>query len=183
MDRLVGVQVDLTRGQAYRPRPREPEPVARLDARRLVGLPPTQPFRAACMVRSAQAPGPTSWRRALRRLAPWPASWAIRSCCWYHGGDWRIVSRLAVDLLGQTRRRGISEGDLVRDVLRHAEELDLDTWQSQALTSLFRDPIEVDNRWINGQHRGQAMLDAGVRQTVMSHLDYPESTPVGTNGP
>lgn len=88
LDRLGGVDVDLTRGQGYRPRPRDPGAVVRLDARRLVGLPRTEPFRAACMARSAEAPGTTWWRRALRRLAPWPASSAVRSCCWYHGGDW-----------------------------------------------------------------------------------------------
>lgn len=103
LDRLVGVDVDLARGQGYRPRPRDPEAVVRLDARRLVGLPRPEPFRAGCMARSAEAPG-RRWRRALRRLVPWPASSAIRSCCCYHGGDWHVVSRLAVDLLEQARR-------------------------------------------------------------------------------
>jgi len=123
LDRLVGVDVDLTRGQGYRSRPREPEAVLRLDARRLVRLPHTEPFRAACLARSAEAPSTTSWRRVLRRLAPWPAATAIRSCCWYHGGDWHVVSRLAVDLLKQARRRGVTEDDLVDDVLRNADDL------------------------------------------------------------
>jgi len=183
LDRLVGVDVDLTRGQGYRPRPRDPEAVVRLDARRLVGLPRPEPFRAGCMARSAEAPG-RRWRRALRRLVPWPASSAIRSCCWYHGGDWHVVSRLAVDLLEQARRRGVTEDDLVHDVLGHAASLGLETWQSEALESLFRDPMMVDDLWVNGQHRGQAMLDAGVRQTVMSHLHYPESgAPTRSNPP
>lgn len=88
------------------------------------------------------------------------------------------MSRLAVDLLEQACRRGVTEDDLVHDVLRHAADLKLDTWQSEALESLFRHPMMVDDLWINGQHRGQAMLDAGGRQTVMSHLHYPDSGPV-----
>lgn len=100
---------------------------------------------------------------------------AGRTCCWYHGGDWHYVSGVAVDLLEQARRRGVTEDDLVHDVLQHAADLELDTWQSDALQSLFLAPIEVDSLWVNGQHRGQAMLDAGVRETVMSHLQPPEA--------
>lgn len=90
------------------------------------------------------------------------------------------MSRVAVDLLDQARRRGVTEDDLVDDVLRHTADLELDTWQSQALASLFQDPIDVDRFWINGQHRAQAMLDAGVRETVMTQLQPPEG-PMKTN--
>jgi hypothetical protein len=152
---------------------RDAEPVERLEPRRLVGLPRTDPFRAACLARSASTAGAPSWRSALRRLAPQSAAPAARSCCWYHGGDWRTVSRLAVGLLEQARSRGVSEDELVHDVLRRAGELGLDAWQSEALGSLFLDPMMVDDDlWINGQHRAQAMLDAGVRKTVMNHLRY-----------
>jgi hypothetical protein len=180
LDHLVGVRVDLTRGRGYEPQPRDPEPVQRLDARELFGLPRTNPFRAECLARSAEATPTPSWRRALRRLATGAASPTSGTCCWYHGGNWHAVSRHAVDLLEQSRRRGVSEDDIVDDVLRHAGHLGLDTWHSQALSSLFLAPLAVDDGlWINGQHRCQAMLDAGVRQTVMSHLQYPDAAPDG----
>lgn len=106
LDHLVGADVDLTRGPGYRPRARDPEPVFRLDARSLVGLPPTEPFRAACMARPPVAPGRSSRHRALLSQQDRPAPVAGRTCCWYHGGDWHYVSGVAVDLLEQARRRG-----------------------------------------------------------------------------
>lgn len=175
LDRLVGADVDLTRGSGYQPGERDPEPVFRLDVRSLSGLPPTEPFRAACMARPPEAPGTASRHRARVSQQDRPASVAGRTCCWYHRGDWQYVSPLAVDLLEQARLRSVSEDDLVHDVLQHAADLGLDTWQSEALDSLFRDPIVVDSLWVNGQHRGQAMLDAGVRETVMSQLQPPEA--------
>lgn len=181
LDRLVGAHVDLTRGPGYRPRVRDPEPVSRLEVRPLVGLPPTEPFRAACMARPPEAPGTSSRHRAPRQERDRPAPVAGRSCCWYHCGDWQFVSCVAVDLLDQARRRGVTEDDLIHDVLQRVADLRLDTWRSQALASLFQDPIEVDGLWVNGQHRGQAMLDAGVGQTVMSQLQPPRDGGRGTD--
>lgn len=34
-------------------------------------------------------------------------------------------------------------------------------------------PLSLSTAAINGRHRAQAMLDAGVRRTVVIHLKYP----------
>jgi hypothetical protein len=52
-----------------------------------------------------------------------------------------------------------------------------DGWEREAMRSLVVDPIRVDrplphrDGYINGQHRAQAMIDAGVRRALIERID------------
>jgi hypothetical protein len=60
-------------------------------------------------------------------------------------------------------------------VLDRAQDEDITGWELEALKSLFREPIrpqrcagEWRRDYGEGQHRSQAMLDGGVRRTVVT---------------
>ncbi|WP_351228624.1 hypothetical protein [Streptomyces sp. NPDC002133] len=58
----------------------------------------------------------------------------------------------------------------------HAAAAGATRWQTEALATLFSiaDAIQPasETGYINGQHRAQAMLEAGVRRTVvLQHVD------------
>ncbi|MEU8003674.1 hypothetical protein AB0B66_21160 [Catellatospora sp. NPDC049111] len=101
-----------------------------------------------------------------------------RDCCWYHRGDWHQVSEVAVGLLRRASARGVDQSDLGPHASNLAREIDLSCWELEALDSLFLDPIEPDREitgvgYVSGRHRAQAMLDAGVRRTIMAIWDFP----------
>ena len=59
----------------------------------------------------------------------------------------------------------------------HSAGLDKETLE--AARSLFLDPIQPESPgsdwpYINGRHRVQAMLDAGVRRTVIGRWEEPD---------
>jgi hypothetical protein len=176
VDALVGVHVDLGRGHDYQPTVREvgPQLVQKMAVQKLAGMPPANPFREDCLAQSAQRLRAAPTRHRLR-LHPWartPHPAPPPCTCWYHEGDWRVVSATAITLLEQEHQRGTGEDDLVNHVLREARALALTTWQKDALASLFLAPLDADNDgWVNGQHRYQAMVDAGVQATVV-HRTY-----------
>jgi hypothetical protein len=163
---LVGQPVDLTRGSGFRPPPKEPDPLVHHEARWLLNLPKTKPFRTQCMS------GNTTriWRR-VRRLA-FPRRQPL-PCCWYHGGDWIAVCEMAVRLVRRAHGQGLQGPALVRYVKEQPELRELNSWQAKAFDSLFTYGISVeDGIWINGQHRAQAMMDTGVRRTILTRVEY-----------
>jgi hypothetical protein len=112
--------------------------------------------------------------RLLRRLG-------LR-CCWYHGGDWREVNRVAARLLAEAQAEGLEDvADVMIFVRAHPAVRVLPMWQRRALNSLFSDPItppeEGEEFYGNGRHRSRAMRDAGVRHAVVA-----EWTPVSECG-
>ncbi|MFG3679930.1 hypothetical protein ACGF5H_07470 [Micromonospora chalcea] len=165
IDALVGQRIDRDRGEGFVPP--QPEPVERpprYTPAWVFLFPIPAPFRQpGCM------PAGTPWgRRVGRQLAP---SRRARDCCWYHGGDWHSVSKLAIRLVSQAQRRGIPHDDIPDYVHGQATLMPLDTWERQALLSLLIDTIRpyrpFQGGYNNGQHRAQAMLDAGVRLTLI----------------
>jgi hypothetical protein len=166
---LVGQPVDLTRGSGFKAPPPIPDPVVRHEVRWLLRLPKTKPFKAACMGDTGRR-----WRRVPRLMFPHRRP---LPCCWYHGGDWLTVCAMAVRLVRRAQAQGLQGRALVTYVRAQPEVVDLDSWQVEAFDSLLTDGISVeDGSWVNGQHRAQAMMDAGVRRTVLTQLEYP-STP------
>jgi hypothetical protein len=168
---LVGVAVDHGRGEGYVPPPSEPRKLRRYDTRWLILFPRPRPFREACMK------GRVPWRRRLgRQLIPHAAA---RDCCWYHGGDWHQVCKTATRLTRKARRQGIPGADITRFVQSQPEAQAMSQWDREALFSLFTAPIHLaENRrsYVNGQHRAQAMLDAGVRRTIVITWVPPQRT-------
>jgi hypothetical protein len=179
LTRLVGGAVDSDRGDRYVPRPPEPEDEPRFRTIWTVRLPRPHPFRAdPCM------PAGIGWaRRLARQVVP---RHRARECCWYHGGDWHRVCAIAIRLVRQAQRAGVAAHD-VRDFVHEAAQAEgLSGWELDALATLIcpGDGIQLDvpagyrrTFYINGQHRSQALLDAGVRRTIV--IDWVTPTPTG----
>ncbi|MFD3334630.1 hypothetical protein ACFWV1_18520 [Streptomyces sp. NPDC058700] len=163
---LVGAPVATDRGTGYVPRPVLPQPLLEFDEFPVVRLGRPRPFREpGCM-----PAGISWWRRWARQILPRRGA---RTCCWYHGGDWHTVNTMALQVLKQARARSVDPQDMTNLAVDHATATGATDWQTQALTSLFSIANAIQpgsqSSYINGQHRAQAMLDAGVRRTVALH--------------
>ncbi|KOV81770.1 hypothetical protein ADL03_27615 [Nocardia sp. NRRL S-836] len=165
LQRLVGADVDLRRGQ--RPAPAS-KPVYRTKfiITPVANFPPGKPFRARrCMPPMRHR----RWRHLLARLRPAPAP---ASCCWYHGGDWRTANATALRLLATTPMTSADPGEWPVELCEAVDAAGITGWQRQAVQSLFLDPIVLEHEdngrlsYGNGQHRGRAMHDAGVARTI-----------------
>jgi hypothetical protein len=166
--RLLGTPLDPSRGAGFRPPPPEPEALPVYSTEWVLRLPRPRPFRnPRCM-----PPTRPWWRDALRQLAPRHAG---RDCCWPHQGDWHQVSRTAIALVRQAKRDGIADQDIYEHVLAQARADGVTGWQLDALEHLVNcyEGILLDTGddgrrdFINGQHKTRAMLDQGVRRTVI----------------
>lgn len=162
---LVGAEVDAGRGAGYVPRAYAPELRLVFEEFAVAALAPPRPFRApACMPPA----GVSWWRRRLRQALPRRGA---RSCCWYHGGDWHAVSTLALQVLRRARAQGVEPDDMEEFAIAHAAAAGVTGWQVEALATLFNtdDAIQPSSEtgYVNGQHRTQAMIEAGVRRTVV----------------
>ncbi len=140
VDALVGQPVDLERGSGFVAPEPELEPESVYVAMPVVLLPRPRPFRkAGCM-----ATGVPWWRRLGRQLFPRRGG---RRCWRYHGGDWHVVSRVAVRLAEQARAAGVSFEDTTWFVLGHPDAESLGTWEREALYSLLTDTTRPYAPW------------------------------------
>jgi hypothetical protein len=161
---LVGTQVDLSRGEGYRPAP-EPVSMVRYQTRWVVTLPrPRQLRELGCMPKA----GSGLVHRLGRQLFPRRPS----ACCWYHRGDWDQVSRTAIQLHREAQANNVPDDEFAAFVRTRAEADGITGWDLAALDSLVGqyDGISLDDYgrgYVNGQHRVQAMVDAGVPRTLV----------------
>ncbi|WP_146765932.1 hypothetical protein [Micromonospora noduli] len=165
VEAMVGQRVERDRGTGFRPA----QPVLEDGPQRYVLawvalFPKPAPFRqAVCM-----SAGTTLWRRLARQFVPYRGA---RGCCWYHGGDWHTVSRVAIRLVREAQAAGVPHEDIPYQVGQQAATISLSDWEREALLSLLIDTIRpyrpFEGGYNNGQHRAQAMLDAGVRRTLV----------------
>ncbi|MFF9143000.1 hypothetical protein ACF09G_36275 [Streptomyces albogriseolus] len=163
LEALVGMPVATDRGDGYVPRPEEPEPQLVFGEFAVVRLARPRPFREpACM------PSGVGWRRWVYQILPRREA---RSCCWYHGGDWHAVSEMALKVLKHAQEQEVAAEDMEEFAVAHAAAAGAGRWQSEALATLFSvaDAIQPASGvgYVNGQHRAQALLEAGVRRTVV----------------
>lgn len=164
---LVGQPVDTSRGDGYVPRELEPVEELIYATAWVIWFPRTHPFRKPkCM-----PTGTPWWRRLGRQLVPRRTG---QDCCWYHGGNWHKVNKRAIRFLRQAQRAGVATDELVGYVGGRASAEGITGWELKALDSLFSDPMGVQRAYgdwrrsyVNSQHRTQAMLDAGVRRTIL----------------
>lgn len=170
VETLIGGPFDAGRGDGYVAAGPASETEVAWRVVPVMLLPMTRPFREPeCM--------PRGRRRLIRQLLPRRTA---RTCCWYHGGNWHRVNRVAIRLVRAAGAAGVP-GDDVPDWCR--ERLGgqgLTPWETQAVRSLLAGAgtaIDPDGEgvFVNGQHRTQAMRDAGVRRTVVARYTYPES--------
>ncbi|MFF8601757.1 hypothetical protein ACF065_27050 [Streptomyces sp. NPDC015232] len=163
---LVGASVATDRGAGYMPRAAEPEPQLVFAEFAVARLARPRPFREpACM-----PTGVPWWRRWARQVLPRRAA---RTCCWYHSGDWHRVNAMALEVLKLARVQSVDPDDMEEFATGHGAAVCATRWETEALATLFSigDAIQPssDTGYINGQHRAQAMLEAGVRRTVVLH--------------
>ncbi|MFJ3182342.1 hypothetical protein ACIPJN_28675 [Streptomyces sp. NPDC086796] len=165
---LAGAPVATDRA-GYVPRPAEPEPRLVFEEFAVARLGRPRPFREpGCM-----PAGVRWWRRWTRQVLPRRGA---RTCCWYHGGDWHTVSAMALDVLQRARAQGVEADDVEELAVAYAAAVGATGWETEALATLFNlaDAIQPDSEtgYINGQHRSQALLEAGVRRTVVLRHVY-----------
>jgi hypothetical protein len=92
-------------------------------------------------------------------LAPGPAPCSCRECS---AGDWRAISRAAVQLLAQMDPLGIEE---IRSAVAG---LALSREEREFVVGLFRKPIELwPGGYNNGRHRAHALRRAGAEKCVV----------------
>ncbi len=65
----------------------------------------------------------------------------------YHGGDWHIVTRLAIRLTEQARSERTPFDDTASYVLKHPDAQHLSGWEKEALYSLLIDTIRPYAPW------------------------------------
>jgi hypothetical protein len=102
-------------------------------------------------------------RHLVRRIVP---GRTLRDCCWFHGVDWAAASEAAIavlpdGVLDPTRTEGRSMSD-------------------PAARTLLAEPIntaglDADVTYRDGRRRLRAMLDQGVRRTVLAQWYVPAS--------
>lgn len=108
-------------------------------------------------------PASVTWRRRwARQIRPRRGG---SECCWYHGGDWHAVSAMALDFLRRSRVESVVAEDMRQYAVVHAAAAGASRWQTEASATLFSlaDAIQPSSGpgFINGQHRAQALLEAG----------------------
>ncbi len=131
---------------------------------------PEAPEDEGCLSRPV-----SGWRRRLRQLMPRRGD---LDCCWYHGGDWHRASETAIRLVRAAEAAGVTGENVAEHVLAAAEAEGVTGWDLEALDSLITTGYAIilgddpDDQWyVNGRHRMAAMLDAGVRQTIVARLE------------
>ncbi|MGW6796795.1 hypothetical protein [Streptomyces chartreusis] len=175
LEHLVGGPVAEDRGAGYVPPEPEPEPELRFEAIALWRLARPHPFREKCM-----SGGTPWWRPWAKRVFP---EHGERSCCWYHSGDWHRVNRMALDALSRAQQEGVTAEDMANYASEYAVAVGASQWEKEVLRTLYSiaDAIQpsgdgyISNGFINGQHRVQAMVDAGVRRTVVLRHLWPDT--------
>ncbi|MGH3220783.1 MAG: hypothetical protein ACRDPY_19150 [Streptosporangiaceae bacterium] len=175
IEQLVGGPVDRSRGEGYQPWPVPPEELPVYRVAWVVLLPKPEGMDRGC-IRAT----PPWWQRASRQLIPRRQT----RDCYYHSIDWHRVSAAAIRIVRRARAEALTGEELtdrLSDLANGAK--DLPDLERHALWELLSDGAGIQlsddgsgRGWpyINGRHRVTAMLEAGVRRTVIIHWEMPE---------
>ena len=129
---------------------------------------PVEIEHPACMTGRLLLPGV---RRRVWQLVARPV---LRDCCDYHGQDWAFTSETAIRLLAQANAEGVDGEPAADRVMELAEAEGISETDADALRCLVDtcDPLMLDDEGgiYGGRHRIQAMIDQGVRRTVLLRL-------------
>lgn len=169
---IVHAHAEPGRGSQYEPEPLTTDPEVRVWAEFPVAkLPPTDPFRVACM----EQPSTEAASRALK-LVSWPAHHrrlhVERDCCWYHRSKWSAAFDVLREVLENAEALG-NLGPVMHGVALEQIRVNRrpDAWTRGGARSLLEDPICLESGhlgYVNGQHRAQAMIDQGTRTTLVT---------------
>jgi hypothetical protein len=85
-----------------------------------------------------------------------------------------------VRLVRRARRQNISGDDVAAFVMAQPEDEQLAAWERGFLRSLVTPGFGIDlaeggGYFVNGRHRTQGMIDAGVRRTVVPGWRRPDA--------
>jgi hypothetical protein len=125
---------------------------------------------------------PISWpRRMVRQLIP---RRQLRDCCMYHATDWHSVSRATIRIARQAARRSVASEeweDRLMELTAKLPEPEREAAQSLlwpgAGIDIGRLAGQRQFSYADGRHRARAMMDAGVRRTVVTHWHWPDDKP------
>lgn len=181
LELLVGAPVDRDRGSGYSPWPQQPEEQPSWHVVWTAWLPRPEGVDRGCM--TGRVPW---WRLLARQVIPRRQP---RDCCYYHHVDWHQVCAAAIRITRQAGSGGLSGEAFADRVSELALAEDLPYEEKRALSELIADGTGIqvsrddDGRrfYINGRHRTTAMLEAGVRRTVIIRWNMPDSAP-GSHG-
>jgi hypothetical protein len=158
----------------YEPWPSEPDPEPVHQVAWTILLPGPRGRNRGCINGA-----PLWWRCLAWQAIP---RRPVRDCCCYHSIDWRRVSAAAIRITRQARREGLSGQALSGRAAGLAEARGLPPEEEMALAELLSDHsaiqpgprMSLGRRYYgNGRHRTTAMLEAGVRRTVVIRWRYP----------
>jgi hypothetical protein len=114
--------------------------------------------------------------RGLRTRQP-----GVRDCCEYHNQDWGFASETAIWLLQVASGEGLTGYEAADRVAELAEADAIPDSDVDAIVCLVSpdDPLMLDDDGYiyGGRHRVQAMIDQGVKRTVLLRLEllHPET--------
>jgi hypothetical protein len=125
-----------------------------------------------CMV-----PG-ISWpQRVIRQVRPQRQA---RDCCLPHATDWHLASKAAIRIARQACRGNPDEEELIDRLYELTEASGLPERERGAVWSLlwpgcgiFIDRHAGKRGYFDGRHRARAIMDAGVRRTVIARWIWP----------
>lgn len=174
---LVGTHVDRGRGDGCRPWPSEPEELPVYQVAWVALLPRPEGVDRGCM--NGTVP---RWRSLSRQLV---RRRSLRDCCYYHSINWHLVSATAIQITQPARTEGVAGEEITDRVLELARASNLPVADRQVLVELLdagtgvqiEHGLDGHRFYINGRHRTTAMLDAGVRRTVVIHWEMPTTSP------
>lgn len=173
VEALVGAPADRDRGEGYQPWPEGPGPEPVWQVAWTILLPRPKGMNRGCITAA-----PPWWRRLARQVIPRRST---RDCCYYHRVNWRQVSSAAVRVMRQARREGLDGEAFVARAAALAAVQGLAGQEEEALTELLSlsSAVQPGSRfrfragYVNGRHRTTAMLEAGVRRSVIVRWRYP----------
>lgn len=136
-------------------------PVAKLPQPRELEDPP-------CMLRRRlRTP-----HRVIRQLSPRPSP---AGCCAYHDQDWSKASETAIRLIRVAWSEGLTGDEAAEKVIQLAELEGLSDKDLKAAGCLVQtsDPLMLgdEGHIYGGRHRIQAMIDQGVKRTILVRLE------------
>jgi hypothetical protein len=98
-----------------------------------------------------------------------PEGWVAAECCGYHQADWGAINEFVVAQFVAFGTETVSFDEFRQAIERSCYEPGLFATDLNRMfaNSIVDDPMLAnDGWWVNGQHRAQAMLDAGSMVTL-----------------